>query len=148
LHASAVATTPNGRYVVVANTGADTLSVIDTQSDKIVETIWTRQDPGDLFGAQPNALTFDKSGKKLFVCNGTQNAVAVFRFRLGQVQTARTDSRRLVSRGDCTRFPARIRSMLRTRRALVLPKKLAPNDPVKFNSHLYFGTLSFVRTPD
>ena len=39
---------------------------------------------GRPFGAQPNALAFDKSGKKLFVCNGTQNAVAVFQFKPGQ----------------------------------------------------------------
>ena len=36
-----------------------------------------RQTLADLFGAQPNALTFDRRGKRLFVCNGTQNAVAV-----------------------------------------------------------------------
>jgi hypothetical protein len=56
------------------------LSVIDTRTDKIVDTICARQNPADLFGAQPNALAFDKSGETLFVCNGTQNAVAVFQF--------------------------------------------------------------------
>ncbi|HWI60083.1 MAG TPA: YncE family protein, partial [Bacillota bacterium] len=84
LHASALALSPNGRYVVVANAGSDTLSVIDTRTDQIVETIWTRQDPGDLFGAQPNGLAFDKRGKTLFVCNGTQNAVALIEFKPGQ----------------------------------------------------------------
>jgi YVTN family beta-propeller protein len=68
----------------VANAGSDTVSVIDTRTDKIVETICTRQNPGDLFGAQPDALAFDKSGKTLFVCNGTQNAVAVFQFKAGK----------------------------------------------------------------
>ncbi len=77
LHACAMAASPNGRWVVVANAGSDTLSVIDTRTDQIVETICARQNPADLFGAQPNALAFDKSGGKLFVCNGTQNAVAV-----------------------------------------------------------------------
>ena len=75
---------PNGRWLVVANAGSDTLSVIDTRTDKIVETICARQNPADLFGAQPNALAFDKSGKTLFVCNGTQNAVAVFHFKPGK----------------------------------------------------------------
>ncbi len=77
---SAMALSPNKKFLVVANSGSDTLSVIDTRADKIVETICARQNPADLFGAQPNALAFDKSGKELFVCNGTQNAVAVFRF--------------------------------------------------------------------
>jgi YVTN family beta-propeller protein len=83
LHACALALSPNGKFLVVANAGSDTLSVIDTRTDKIVETICARQNPGDMFGAQPNALAFDKSGKKLFVCNGTQNAVAVFQFKPG-----------------------------------------------------------------
>ena len=84
LHACALALSPNGKYLVVANAGSDTVSVIDTRTDKIVETICARQNPGDLFGAQPNALAFDKSGKTLFVCNGTQNAVAVFQFKPGE----------------------------------------------------------------
>ncbi|MGB8370504.1 MAG: beta-propeller fold lactonase family protein [Limisphaerales bacterium] len=84
LHAGALALSPNGRWLVVANTGSDTLSVIDTRKDQIVETICARQNPGDLFGAQPNALAFNKSGEKLFVCNGTQNAVAVFQFKPGE----------------------------------------------------------------
>jgi YVTN family beta-propeller protein len=79
-HACALALSPNGKLVVVANAGSDTLSVIDTRTDKIVETICARENPADLFGAQPNALAFDKSGETLFVCNGTQNAVAVFQF--------------------------------------------------------------------
>ena len=81
LHACALALSPDGKFVVAANAGSDTLSVIDTRSDKIVETIWARQNPGDPFGAQPDALAFDKSGKKLFACNGTQNAVAFFQFK-------------------------------------------------------------------
>ena len=39
---------------------------------------------GDPFGAQPDALAFDKSGRTLYVCNGTQNAVAVFHFQPGK----------------------------------------------------------------
>ena len=59
--------------------------MIDTRTDEIVETICARRNPGAIcFGAQPNALAFDKSGKTLFVCNGTQNAVAVFRFKPGK----------------------------------------------------------------
>ncbi len=75
LHTCALVLSPNGKHLVAANAGSDTLSVIDTRTDKIVETIFTRQRPGDPFGAQPDALAFDKSGNELFVCNGTQNAV-------------------------------------------------------------------------
>jgi YVTN family beta-propeller protein len=83
-HACALALSPNGKYVVCANAGSDTLSVIDTHTDRIVETICARQSPGDPFGAQPDALAFDKHGGRLFVCNGSQNAVAVFQFDPGE----------------------------------------------------------------
>ncbi len=62
-HTCALALSPNGKFLVAANAGDDTLSVIDTRTDKIVETICTRQNPGDLFGAQPNALAFDNPAK-------------------------------------------------------------------------------------
>jgi YVTN family beta-propeller protein len=78
-HASALAVTPDGKYVACANAGSDTISVIDTKIDKVVERIWTRE-PSDLFSASPNALAFDKSGRWLMVCNGTQNAVGVIKF--------------------------------------------------------------------
>ncbi|MGH7954277.1 MAG: YncE family protein, partial [Limisphaerales bacterium] len=83
-HACALALSPNGKFLACANAGDDTVSVIDTRADKIVETICARQNPADLFGAQPNALAFDQRGKRLFVCNGTQNAVAVFQFKPGE----------------------------------------------------------------
>jgi YVTN family beta-propeller protein len=86
LHASALAVSPDGRHVVVANAGSDYLSVIDTRTDAVVEKIWVKENPADLFGASPNALAFDRRGKTLFVCNGTHNAVAVVAFRPGRSQ--------------------------------------------------------------
>lgn len=81
LHASALAVSPDGRYVVCANAAADNLSVIDTSTDTVVETVWVKKSPADVFGASPNALGFDAAGKTLYVANGTQNAVAVVKFR-------------------------------------------------------------------
>jgi YVTN family beta-propeller protein len=80
LHASALAVSPDRRHVVCANAGSDNLSVIDARTDRVIETIWVKADPGDLFGASPNALAFDRKGRTLYVANGTQNAVAVVRF--------------------------------------------------------------------
>lgn len=85
-HACALALSPDKKYLAVANAGEDTVSVLDTRTDKIVETLCARQSPGDLFGAQPNALAFDNRGRRLFVCNGTQNAVAVFSFKPGKAK--------------------------------------------------------------
>ncbi|HUJ44535.1 MAG TPA: beta-propeller fold lactonase family protein [Opitutaceae bacterium] len=80
LHACALAVSPDRRYVVCANAGSDNLSVIDPRTDRVVETVGVKAEPGDLFGASPNALAFDRRGRTLYVANGTQNAVAVVRF--------------------------------------------------------------------
>jgi YVTN family beta-propeller protein len=147
LHACALATSPNGRWVVVANAGSDTLSVIDTRTDQIVETLCARQNPADLFGAQPNALAFDKSGNKLFVCNGTQNAVAVFDFKPGQ-----SSLRGLIPvgwfPGGIAYDPVRKALCVANIKGIGSTAHLKPGEPVKFNSHLSFGTLSLVPVPD
>ena len=146
LHASALAVSPNQRHVIVANAGSDTLSVIDARTDQIVETIWMRQNPADLFGAQPNALAFDKSGKKLFVCNGSQNAVAVVDFKPGRSK--------LLGLIPVGWFPGAI-AFHASRNTLCVAnikgigstKRLKPGDKVEFNSHQYYGTLSLVPVP-
>ena len=81
---SGLVLTPDSRFLLVANAGSDTVGVIDTRTDQVVETISLKWHPGDFFGASPNALAFDRTGKTLFVCNGTQNAVALVSFRPGK----------------------------------------------------------------
>ena len=146
LHSSAMALAPGGKHLTVANAGSDTVSVIDTRTDKIVETIWVRSNPADLFGASPNALAFDKSGKTLFVCNGTQNAVAVVAFRPGKSQ--------LLGLIPVGWFPGAIAvDAKRNTLCVANIKGIGPGrkDPktgkVSSNSHQYFGTLSLVRVP-
>jgi YVTN family beta-propeller protein len=148
LHASALAASRSGRYVVVANTGSDTLSVIDTRTDTIVEKIWARQNPGDLFGAQPNALAFDRSGKRLYVCNGTQNSVAVIDFDPADKES------RLLGLIPTGWFPGAIQYDHRRRILCVANIKgagatriLKPGDKVRFNSKDFFGTLSLIPLP-
>jgi len=80
LHASALAVSPDQEFVVCANAGSDNLSLIDVASERVVETVWAKSSPADLFGASPNAMAFDPSGKRLYVANGTQNAIAVMDF--------------------------------------------------------------------
>jgi YVTN family beta-propeller protein len=145
LHAGALALSPNGRWLVVANAGSDTLSVIDTRTDKIVETICARQNPGDLFGAQPNALAFEKSGKTLFVCNGTQNAVAVFQFKPG--------ASKLLGLIPAGWFPGAIVQDGKRHAIYVAniknlgPGRLGKTGQTEFNTKQYYGSLSLVPVP-
>ena len=103
-----------------APTPPATTSASSTRAtDTVVETIWAKPSPADLFGAPPNALAFDPTGKTLYVANGTQNAVAVDRFRPGERESeaARADPRRLVPRRARLRRRARNRSTSPTSRA-------------------------------
>jgi YVTN family beta-propeller protein len=151
-HASALAVSPNGRYVVCANAGSDNLSVIDTRTVKVVETVWTKAKPSDLFGASPNALAFDKHGRTLYVANGTQNAVAVIRFDPGDRES------RLTGLLPVGWFPGALvfdapRQKLHVANIKGVPTKAKPYNEANvagaegFNSHHYSGSLSLVPLP-
>jgi YVTN family beta-propeller protein len=146
LHPSAMALSPNGRYLVVANAASDTLSVVDVRTERVVEAIWTRQNPGDLLGASPNALAFDKSGQTLFVCNGTQNALAVVAFAPGKSKL-----RGLVPVGW---FPGAIvydtprdRIYVANIKGIGPGRKRKSDGRPEFNSHQYYGSLSLLQRP-
>jgi len=148
LHTSALALSPGGKYVVAANTGDDTLSVIDTRTDRIVEKIWARQTPADLFGAQPNALAFAPDGRRLYVCNGTQNAVAVIRFE------PERNASQVVGLIPVGWFPGAIqfdpgRKLLCVAniKGIGAAKVFRPGEKPKLNSKDFFGTVSLVRVP-
>lgn len=80
-HASGLAVDPQERFVFVANANSDTISVIATSDDQVVETISTRPTKELIFGSSPNAIAVSADGKRLFVSNGTNNAVAVIDFQ-------------------------------------------------------------------
>ncbi len=144
-HTCELAVSPNGRYVVAANAGSDTLSVIDTRHDQLVETIRMRQAPGDEFGAQPNALAFAPSGHRLYVANGTQNALAVVAFAPGQSSLLG-----LIPTGW---FPAAVAFADRQHQLCVASLKgltrgrLGKDGAIEFNSVQNAGTLSFIPLP-
>jgi DNA-binding beta-propeller fold protein YncE len=147
VHACALALSPNGRWLVVANAGSDTLTVMDTRTDKIVEHLWARQNPADLFGAQPDALAFDPSGKKLFAGNSLQNAVAVFQFKPGESK--------LLGLIPVGWFPGAITYDAVRKQICVANLKSLPANRQKarlgdgwgFNTKQYNGSLSLVPVP-
>ncbi|HSA02809.1 MAG TPA: alkaline phosphatase family protein, partial [Candidatus Paceibacterota bacterium] len=149
LHASALTVSPDRRYVVCANAAADHLSVIDTRSRTVVETIWVKPSPADLLGASPNALTFDRSGRRLYVANGTQNAVAVVRF-----SPARKRSR-LMGLIPSGWYPGALLFDGRRNQLVVANIKGLPIQPKRnkelqaegYNSHHYHGSVSLMPLP-
>ncbi|MGC4015326.1 MAG: beta-propeller fold lactonase family protein [Luteolibacter sp.] len=149
LHASAMAVSPKGGYVVVTNTGSDTLSVIDTAKDVVVEKIWARQTPGDLFGAQPNAVSFDPDGRHLYVCNGTQNSVAVIHFDPKDNESAVTG---LIPVGwfpGAVLFDTKRKTLcVANIKGIGAAREFKAGEKTKLNSKDFFGSISLVPVPD
>jgi hypothetical protein len=124
------------------------LTVLDARTTEHVETIWVKPSPADLISASPNAHAFDPSGARLYVANGTQNAIAVVDFAPGSKASR---LRGLIPVGW---FPAALAFDDR-RGALIAAnlKGLGPGRPregkgPEFNSRQFHGSLSIVPLPD
>jgi YVTN family beta-propeller protein len=76
LHPSGMMLSERKRLLFVANANSDTVSVIDTNSEAVVETITMRPEARLPFGSGSNALALG-TGQDLLVANGTNNCVAV-----------------------------------------------------------------------
>jgi YVTN family beta-propeller protein len=63
----------------VANTNSDTVSVIDTTTNKVVQTVDTQPWPEATVGYEPDAITVTGDGH-LLVSLGGANAIAVYKF--------------------------------------------------------------------
>lgn len=149
LHASALVLSPDGRYVACANAASDNVSVIDTATDAVAETIWAKASPADLFGASPNALAFSGDGRTLYVANGTQNAVAAIKFSPEKRKSA---LKGLIPVGW---FPGAL--ALNARRGILYVANVKghavdrtpykPTGAPGFNSHQYHGSVSMFTEP-
>jgi DNA-binding beta-propeller fold protein YncE len=149
LHSSALALSPDWRYVVCANAASDNLSVIDTAADAVVETIWAKAGPADLFGASPNALAFAPDGRTLYAANGTQNAVAVVDFKPA---ARKSKLRGLIPTGwfpGAVVFDSRRNGLVvaNVKGHAVEPKPDKSTGGTGFNSHQYYGSVSLIPIP-
>ena len=79
LHPNDIISSPDESYVYVSNANSDAVSVIDTKTDIVVETIPVKLGDEDnpYFGDSPNGLGISGDGKTLYVAMGMDNAIAV-----------------------------------------------------------------------
>ncbi len=149
LHASALVVSPDQKYVVCANAGSDHLSIIDVGQEAVTETVWAKKKPSDLFGASPNALAFNASGKTLYAANGTQNAIAVFHFDPEEKGDTKLEG--LIPAGW---FPGAVLFNPQSKMLCVANIKGLPIKPKQeggaegFNSHHYHGSVSLMPIPN
>ncbi|HKS80490.1 MAG TPA: hypothetical protein VJR23_03215 [Candidatus Acidoferrales bacterium] len=78
-HPTALLFNESRTRLYVANSDADSVSVIDPRAESVVETISVRLSEKSLPGGSPEGLALNADGSLLFVANSHSNAVAVVR---------------------------------------------------------------------
>jgi YVTN family beta-propeller protein len=76
-HPTAMVLNAEGTRLLVANSNADSVSVIDTVSDQEIERIDVRLAENALPGSSPEGVALSEDEKTLYVANAHSNAVAV-----------------------------------------------------------------------
>lgn len=155
LHPSGMIATPDGRHVMVANAHSDTISVIDTRTDRIVETISTKPTEELLFGSTPNALAISPDGRTLYASNGTNNSIAVIELKppqsklLGCIPTAWYPGGLALDANRGELYVANVKGIGSRNRSWEGKRKIKEDEaPVfGFNSHDHEGTLSLIPLP-
>jgi YVTN family beta-propeller protein len=169
-----MAASPTGKFVYVASANSDTVSVISTAADAVVETIDCKPEAKLPFGSGSNAVAVSPDGRTLFVANGTGNCVAVV--RLGSLAggpippgiASPSGVRGLIPTGW---YPGAVRLSADGKRVFVAnvkghgslqPRKVEPkkadgkgdgDDPAApqkrgRNSHDHLGSVSLIDVPD
>ncbi|MEP6948392.1 MAG: bifunctional YncE family protein/alkaline phosphatase family protein [Ginsengibacter sp.] len=70
--------TKNGRYLFVANSNDNSVSVIDIPSKKVIETLTSSLYPDAPEGSTTNGLALSPDEKTLYIANADNNCLAVF----------------------------------------------------------------------
>ncbi|MFY0256046.1 alkaline phosphatase family protein [Chitinophaga sp. 30R24] len=68
----------HGKYLFVANANDNTVSVINTGNNKVMETISTTLYPTQLIGSTTNGLALSADEKTLYIANADNNCLSVF----------------------------------------------------------------------
>jgi len=77
-HPCEMALRRDGKFLFVANANDNTVTVLDINTGRAVETIWATLFPQSPRGATPNSLALAPDQKTLYVANANINAVGVF----------------------------------------------------------------------
>lgn len=77
LHPNAIKSSIDGKFIYVSNGSSDDISVIETKTHQVVETIPVSLMQDSLHGSTPNALFINETNNKLYVANGLNNAIAI-----------------------------------------------------------------------
>lgn len=77
LHPTGIELSADGSTLFTADANSDTVSIIDTHTNSVKETLLVRPLEDLPFGSEPNALALSVDNKILYAANGGNNALAV-----------------------------------------------------------------------
>jgi YVTN family beta-propeller protein len=78
-HPTAMTLNAKGSRLYVVNSNDDSVSVIDTNTDREVERVGVRLAEGAPLGSSPEGLALSANGRTLYVANAHSNSIAVVR---------------------------------------------------------------------
>jgi YVTN family beta-propeller protein len=152
-HPDALLLNRAGTRLYVANAHSDTISVVDTATDKVVGTVLLRPEIAkDLAGATPTGLALAPDEKTLYAALGDMNAVAV----VGLTDGAASEPARLLGYVPVGWYPTAVAVTPEGKRLMVanakgvrarIPHDAAPTGGLGSPLALLEGTLATVAVP-
>lgn len=165
LHPNAIISSPDQRFLYVANGNSDYVSVIDAQAQQVTDSIFVGlfNRGNGYIGSTPNALAINPEGTTLYVANGMDNALCVV--ALGsKVATAGTGNAQIKGYIPTQAYPSGIvlngNELYVTNLEAIGPRVANPVDqsgqgknPTKkelkaYNSHKQLASISFIPVPN
>jgi YVTN family beta-propeller protein len=155
LHPSGMTRNKDGSRLYVANANSDTVSVISTEKNEVVESILCRPEGRLPFGSGANAVALSRDNKTLYVANGTNNCVAVVRLGengqpsnlTGLIPTGWYPGAVVVSPDGKNLYVANIKGIGSLARQQANDKQPRPEEKGR-NSHDHLGSVSIIDVPD
>jgi YVTN family beta-propeller protein len=157
LHPSSMVIGPRRQYLYVANANSDSVSVIDTASNTVRDTIACRPEARLPFGSGANALAISPGGERLYVANGTNNCLAVLHLggrALEPTTGLSAVTSRVVGLIPTAWYPGAVLVTPDGQKLIVANVKgigslSQPRSPARGkNSHDHLGSVSIIDVPD
>jgi YVTN family beta-propeller protein len=143
LHPCGMVLSPDLKRLYVACANSDIISVIDTNSDTIIENISVHDRKNIRFGSSPNDLAISEDGEYLYVANGTENAICVIKTSTpaevrGYIPTGWYPGTVLLNKTGDFLYVANTKG---------IGSRNQRTDRKGFNSYDYQGTISLIQVP-
>lgn len=157
LHPNELITSKDGHFIYATSSNSDKVSVINTASDNISESISTRlqENINPYFGDSPDGLALSADGKTLYVADGLDNAVAVIRLDKNGSLTGTARESFIDGFIPTGTYPSSI-SILNNylyvtnleSESAILPMVVKGTHTVGYNSHHMLASVSVIEVPD